>query len=200
MARGRKKELTRAALYARVSTGDQDVEVQLAELREWAERADVEVVEFIDVKSGRRRDRPGLDALLEAARRREFDAVVVVRLDRVARSLSHMAQVGEELSDLGIELVSLTEGIDTSTAPGRALFGMCGVFAQLELDLIRERTRAGMDAARRRGKRIGRPPALDSRGQARARRLYMNGKTTREIARILDVGQSTVVRALGPIG
>ena len=185
------------ALYARVSTPDQHPEAQLCPLREYALRRGAEAREFVDHGvSGRRSRRPDLDHLLAAARRREVSAIVVVRLDRLARSLSHLAHLGEELGALGVELVSLAEGIDTASPTGRALFGMCGVFAQLEADLIRERTRAGLAAARRRGKRLGRPPALDRAAHARVRRLRASGRSLREIADILGASKSTIERAV----
>lgn len=187
----------RIALYARVSTEDQHVEAQLHPLREYVERRGAEAVEYVDVGvSGRRARRPQLDTLRAACRRREVQAVAVVRLDRLARSLAHMAALGEELMALGVELVSLTEGIDTSTPTGRALFGMCAVFAELETDLLRERTRAGVAAARRRGKRLGRPPALDAVGRDRVHRLRASGRSLREVARTLGCGVGTVRREL----
>src|SRR4029453_9830770 len=113
---------------------------QLAPLREYAARRGGEGREDIDHGgSGRKSQRPPLNAIMAAPHPRELESVVVVRLDRLARSLSHMARLGDELKALRVELVSLTEGIDTSTPMGQALFGMCGVFAQLEADLIRER-------------------------------------------------------------
>ena len=184
------------ALYARVSTKEQEPEVQLGELRAYALRMGEEAVEYTDVLSGRKSSRPALNAMLEACRKREVTAVVVVRLDRLARSLAHMATLGDELRGLGVELVSLREAIDTSTAPGRAMFGMCGVFAQLEADLIRDRTLAGLAAARKRGSRLGRPRALDAQGVARARRLRSTGQTLRSIAEMLGVGRGTVERAV----
>jgi len=157
------------AIYARVSTADQDAEVQLHELRRYAERRGLPAVEYVDGGvSGRRRSRPALDRLTAACRRREHAAVVVVALDRVARSLAHLAQLVEELAALDVEVVSLRESIDSSTAMGRAMLNVAGTFAQLEADLIRERTVAGLRAARRRGARLGRPRALDRRGVARA--------------------------------
>ena len=184
------------ALYARVSTEDQHPDAQLAPLRDYAHRRGTEAIEFVDHGvSGRRSSRPDLGRMLKAARRREVDAVVVVRLDRLARSLAHMAQLGEEFQQLGVELVSLTEGIDTSTPTGRALFGMCGVFAQLEADLVRERTRAGLDAARRRGKKLGRPRAQRSpQLLARVRRLRSAGRSLSQIALALDVSKSMAAK------
>ena len=185
------------ALYARVSTNDQHPEAQLTELRNYAKRRGVEAVEYLDRGvSGRRHRRPALDRMLRAARHQEVSAVVVVRLDRLARSLAHMARLGDELQALRIELVSLREGIDTRTAAGRAMFGMCGVFAQLEGDLIRERTVAGLKAARRRGVQLGRPKALDHRQHQRVLRLRRSGHSVRAIAERLGVGVATVHRAI----
>ena len=183
-------------LYARCSTADQDPEVQLAELRAYAERRGCAAIEFVDAAtSGRSTSRPELDEMRQAALRREITAVVVVRLDRLARSLVHMVRLGEELHQVGVDLVSLNESIDTSTSTGRALFGMCGVFAQLEADLIRERTVAGVAAARTRGKVPGRPPAIDRRTLDRVRRLRGAGDSIRVIADKLDLSRSVVGRA-----
>jgi DNA invertase Pin-like site-specific DNA recombinase len=185
------------ALYARVSTDDQHPEAQLAELRAYAKRRNVQTIEFVDRGvSGRKRRRRALDQMLQAARRQDVSAVVVVRLDRLARSLANMAQLGEELQALGVELVSLHEGIDTRTATGRAMFGMCGVFAQLEGDLIRERTVAGLKAARRRGVQLGRPRALDRREHQRVLRLRGSGHSIRAIAERMGVGVATVHRVI----
>jgi len=189
--------MTKIALYARVSTEDQHAESQLHQLREYAARRRVEALEFVDAGvSGRKASRPQLDAMMTACRRREVGAVVVVRLDRLARSLAHLATLGEELRALGVELVSLTEGLDTTTPTGRALFGMCGVFSQLEVDLLRERTIAGLAAARRRGARLGRPPKLDRAAVARATRMRANGKSLRHIASVLGCDKMTVGRVL----
>ena len=188
-----------AALYARVSTQDQHAEAQLAELRAYAARRGLEAREYVDNGvSGRRRSRPAFDAMMQAARRREISCVVVVRLDRAARSLAHLATWGEELRDLRVELVSLRESIDTSTAAGRAMFGMCAVFSALEADLIRERTIAGLEAARRRGARLGRPPVVDRPTRARIRRLRDAGHSLREISGLVGISATTIHRVLEP--
>ena len=185
------------ALYARVSTNDQHVEAQLTELRAYAERRGVEVVEFVDSGvSGRKDKRPALDALMKAAVAHEISGVVIVRLDRLARSVLHLARLGEQFSELGIELVSLRESIDTSTTMGRAMFSMCGIFAELEADLIRERTVAGIAAARKRGSIIGRPPSLTAAQRRRVVRLHSSGKSMRKIAAQLGCGLGTVQRTL----
>ncbi len=108
----------------------------------------------------------------------------------------HMAKLGEELGALGVELVSLAECIDTTTPMGRALFGICGVFAQLEADLVRVRTTAGLEAARARGAQIGRPRALDARQLARVRRMHRSGRSLRHMAGILNCSANTVLRAV----
>jgi DNA invertase Pin-like site-specific DNA recombinase len=172
-------------------------DAQLAPLRSYANRCGLEALEYVDHGiSGRRRSRPAFDAMLKAARRREVDCIIVARLDRMARSLAHMATLGEELNELGVKLVSLHEALDTSSAMGRAMFGMCGVFAQLEADILRERTHAGLAAARRRGVRLGRPRALDEERVARARRMREAGRSLRYIAGVLGVAHGTVMAAV----
>jgi DNA invertase Pin-like site-specific DNA recombinase len=187
----------RIALYARASTIDQHPEAQLGPLREYALRRGAEAVEYVDHGvSGRRHRRPAFDRLLVSVRRREVDAVAVVRLDRLARSTAQLCAVSDELKALGVDLVILDQSIDTSTAAGQLLFEVLGAIAQFEGNLIRERTRAGLEAARRRGKRLGRPQALDRRARERALRLRRNGKSMRAIAELLGVGKTTVARTL----
>ncbi len=185
------------AAYVRVSTADQHPEAQLQELRDYAARRGVELVEYVDHGiSGRKDRRPALESMMRACRARNVSGVVVVRLDRLARSLVHMAKLGEELTDLGVELVSLRESIDTSTAAGRAMFGMCSVFSALEADLIRERTVAGLAAAKRRGIPLGRKPALSTHDRQRAARLKATGHSLRAIAGQLGCSPTTIHRAL----
>ncbi len=152
----------KAALYARVSTANngQDPEVQLLELREYCQRRGWIVArEYVDVGiSGTRERRPELDRLLADAHHRRFDAVVVWRFDRFARSVSHLLRALENFRAMGIEFVSLSEQMDTSTPTGKMVFTVLGAVAELERSLIVERVRAGMRNARAKGKRIGRPP------------------------------------------
>ncbi len=184
-----------------MSREDQHPEAQLQELRAYAARRGVELVEYTDHGiSGRKDRRPALDAMMKACRAREVSAVIVIRLDRLARSLVHMAKLGEEFEALNVELISLREGIDTSTPTGRAMFGMCGVFAQLEADLIKDRTIAGLKAARARGQTLGRKPALDLHARKRAARLKRSGHSVRQIATQLEVSPTTVHRALQVAG
>ena len=188
--------MPRVAIYARVSTQDQHLDPQLAPLRAYAERRGAEAVPFTDKASGARARRPGLDALLDACRRREVEAVVIVKLDRLARSVRHLCEVVAELDSLGIALVALDQAIDTRSASGRLLIHTLGAVAEFERELVVERTKAGLAAARRRGARLGRRPSLDPRGRARARRMRASGQSLRHIASVLGVGKSTVARAL----
>ncbi len=151
----------RVALYARVSTSDQTTAPQLDALHSYAEARRLEVVEeYIDHGiSGSKDRRPALDEMMAKAKRRSFDAVAVVKLDRLARSTRHLTQLAAELEALGVDLIVTDQGIDTSTPAGRLLFNVLAAIEEFELDLIRERTRAGLRAAVKRGKRLGRPEA-----------------------------------------
>jgi len=186
----------RAALYARVSTHvGQNPEMQLVELRDYCQRRGWEIAgEYVDVGiSGAKERRPELDRLLVECRRRRMDAVVVYRYDRFARSLRQLVNALCEFDALRIQFVSLHEGVDTSTPNGRLVFGIFASIAEFERELIRERVRSGMAAARARGARIGRPrKPVDANKvvELRAQRVPW-----RAIARELGVGIGTVRRA-----
>lgn len=188
--------MPRAAIYARVSTTTQDPEVQLARLREAALARGWEPVEFVDVASGRRAQRPAFEALRRAARRREVDVVVAVKLDRLARSVRDLGALAEELEACTVDLVCLDQHVDTTTPAGKLLFHVLAAVGEFEADLIRERTLDGLAAARRRGVRLGRRPKLDRRQIARARRLRKSGRSLREIARLLGVSHPVVLDAV----
>jgi len=189
----------RAALYARVSTHvGQNPEMQLAELREYCSRRGWEVSgEFVDngVSGGRER-RPELDRMLSACRRRQVDAVVVYRYDRFARSLRQLVNALCEFDALGIQFVSLHEGVDTSTPNGRLVFGIFASIAEFERELIRERVRSGLALARAQGKQVGRPRhPVDV---VRVAELRAQGRSWAEIAREMGAGLGTVHRAGQP--
>ena len=187
----------RVAVYARCSTAEQSVALQLDELREYAGARGFEIVtEYVDegVSGGKER-RPALDRMLADAHRRRFDAVLAWKLDRVGRSLSHLIRLVETLESLGVDLVSLRDpGLDTTGPTGRLVFHVMGAVAEFERDLIRERTRAGVAAARRRGRRLGRPRV--NVPVAQAQRLRGQGRSMAEVARDLGVSRSTLRRAL----
>jgi DNA invertase Pin-like site-specific DNA recombinase len=186
----------RVALYVRVSTSDQTVEPQLHALRAYATARRLEVVEeYVDHGiSGAKDRRPALDEMVAKAKRRAFDAVAVVKLDRLARSTRHLTQLAAELEALGVDLIVTDQGIDTSTPAGRLLFNVLAAIGEFELDLIRERTRAGLRAARRRGKRLGRPrvhvPLEAALGRLEA------GEALGAVARELGCSRATLHRRL----
>ncbi len=194
--------MPRAALNARVSTAEQTVDPQLDALREYARARGLEVVEeFVDLGvSGAKDRRPALDRLLKDAQRRRFDLVACVKLDRLARSVRHLTTLAAEFEALGIGLVVIDQAIDTTTPSGRLLFHVLGAIAEFERDLIRERTAAGMRAARRRGKRIGRPRAITGSATFALERGLAEGRSISSLARDLGVSRATVtaeVRRLG---
>ena len=183
------------ALYARVSTSDQHPEIQLHALRQYAAARGVEAEEYVDAAvSGAKDRRPALDRLLADARRRKVSAVIVAKLDRLARSVRHLTTLAAELAALGVDLVVLDQSIDTGTPSGRLLFHVLGSIAEFERDLIRERTAAGMRAARRRGKRIGRPEIIIDR--MTLLRGVREGATVSVLARRLGVSRGTVRKLL----
>src|SRR5215831_5091554 len=162
----------RAAIYARVSTANngQNPEMQLRELREYCQHRGWDLVgEYVDAGiSGAKDSRPELNRLNADARRRRFDAIVVWKFDRFARSVSHLLRALEEFRSLGIEFVSLSEQIDTSTPTGKMVFTVLGAVAELERSLIAERVRAGIRNSRAKGRRWGRPRvAMDAARIAR---------------------------------
>jgi DNA invertase Pin-like site-specific DNA recombinase len=191
-------EAKQVALYARCSTTrkGQDPEVQLRELRAYCERRGWTIAEeFVDRGvSGKKERRPALDRLMKDARRRRFDAVVVWKFDRFARSTRHLVTALEEFQALDVDFVSLTEALDTSTPMGRAMFAICGAMAQLEADLIKERVLAGLDNARANGKTLGRPRARFDLAAARDR--LEKGESLRAVAQSFDVSHATLSRHL----
>ena len=154
----------RVAIYARVSTANngQDPTMQTRELREYIQRRGWELAgEYVDVGiSGTKEKRPELDRLMADAHRRYFDAVVVWKFDRFARSVSHLLRALETFRALGVEFVSLNEQVDTSTPMGKMVFTILGSVAELERSMIVERVKAGLRNARAKGKRLGRPKAI----------------------------------------
>ncbi|CAO3459875.1 Phage DNA invertase [Azospirillum argentinense] len=176
--------------YARVSTADQDPALQLDALTK-AGCARV----FADKASGAKTDRPGLVAALAFVR--EGDVLVVWKLDRLGRSLPHLIETVNALEERGVGFRSLTETIDTTTPGGRLIFHIFGALGQFERDLIRERTRAGLDAAVARGRRGGRKPVVTEEKLRRARMLIAQGLTVREAAARIKVGKTALYAALG---
>jgi DNA invertase Pin-like site-specific DNA recombinase len=186
---------TRVALYARVSTsnGHQDPEMQLRELREYAERRGLTTVgEYVDRMTGSKESRPALNRLMIDAARRTFDAVLVWRLDRFGRSLRHLVNALAELEALGLSFISLRDNLDLGTPSGRLMFQIIGAMAEFERALIQERVKAGLRNARAKGKKLGRPrTAVD---ESRVQALRDSGTSWRAIAGQLGIGVGTVHR------
>ncbi len=184
--------MKRAAIYARVSTNNgQSPEMQLVELRDHCHRRGWQSAgQYVDIGiSGAKEKRPQLDRLMTDAHRRKFDAVVVWKFDRFARSVSHLLRALETFKALGIEFVSLSEQVDTSTPTGKMVFTVLGAVAELERSLIAERVRAGMRNARAKGKLVGRPP-----------RTYLPPDTRKAIALAHCQGQGSLRQLAGRYG
>jgi DNA invertase Pin-like site-specific DNA recombinase len=182
----------RIGIFARVSTRDQSCELQVRDLRAYCTARGFELVrEYVDVgQSGANDSRPELNKLIDDARKRQFDAIVVWRFDRFARSTKHLLSALEEFRSLGIQFISYQENVDTSTPLGEALFTIVSAVAQLERDLIRERVSAGIRNARANGKKLGRPKSGVDR--ERILELKAEGQSLRQIATTLGVGYGTV--------
>jgi len=190
-------KMFRAGLYARVSTSDQQtIPLQIRALREHAVRRGWTItLQVKEVGSGAS-ERKLRERLLDAARRREIDVVLVWRLDRWGRSVADLLATLQELDHLGVGFVSLTEALDLTTPTGRAMAALLAVFAEFEREIMRERVRAGLAHARQTGTRLGRP-ATAALHTAEIRKLHRAGIAKAEIARQLGIGRTSVRRILG---
>lgn len=183
----------RAALYARVSTEDQDEALQLDALKRLAEYREWEVIgAWVDHGvSSRQKTRAGLEAMLEACRKGEVDVVAVWRFDRFARSTLELTLALDEFNALGINFVSVTEAIDTSTPTGKMVFTVIGAMAEFERSIIAERTRAGIQAAVARGSKPGAPVTVDINMEL-AEKLIASGLTLAQASKELGVSRWTL--------
>jgi DNA invertase Pin-like site-specific DNA recombinase len=194
---GSEPTTVRAAIYARVSTlnGSQDPSMQTRELEEYCQRKAWQIHDiYVDNGfSGKKASRPQLNRMMQDAHERRFDVVVVWRFDRFARSVSHLLRALETFGALGIQFVSLSEQVDTSTPTGKMVFTVLGAVAELERNLIVERVRAGLRHARAKGKRLGRPKKSVDVDEVRS--LRAAGESWRTIARKTGVSVGTVFAA-----
>src|SRR5215468_4839549 len=196
----RRKGMIRAAMYARVSTQNgQDPTMQTRELEEYCHRRGWQIAShYVDAGiSGSKHSRPELNRLMADAHRRRFDAVVVWKFDRFARSVSHLLRALDAFRVLGVEFVSLSESLDTATPAGRMVFTVLGAVAELERSLIAERVRAGLRNARAKGRRLGRPKTVVDMPRVSA--LRAQGLGWKRIASELGIGVGTLYR-LVPAG
>ena len=195
------RKLHRVAIYARVSTANhgQDVTLQTRELEQFAQARGWQVVNsYVDAGvSGSKDSRPELNRLMADAHKRRFDVVCCWRFDRFARSVSHLLRALETFKALGVEFVSLSEQVDTSTPTGKMVFTVLGAVAELERSLIVERVRAGMRNALAKGKRIGRPPLTQLSPETRktiAETYWRKRGSFRELAKRFGTSIGTVQR------
>ena len=196
----RPPKMFRVGMYARVSTNDQQtLTMQNRALREYAARRGWTIaMQVREIGSGAEK-RQARERLIEAARRREIDVVLVWRLDRWGRSVADLLATLQELEHLSVGFVSLTEALDLTTPAGRAMAGLLAVFAEFEREVLRERTRAGLAHARLSGKQLGRP-ATAAVHAAEVRKLHRAGVSKSEIARRVQIGRTSVRRILGAKG
>jgi len=189
--------IARVALYARVSTlNNQDPEMQLVELREYAARRGWQIVdEFIDQGvSGCKESRPALNRLMADACRRRFDAILVWKIDRFGRSLKHLVNALAELAALGVAFISLRDNLDLSTPSGRLMFQIIGAMAEFERALIQERVRAGLRNARAKRRRLGRPRVIVDASKIAS--LRAQGRSWAQIVVETGASKGTAQRAL----
>lgn len=190
--------MKRVGIYVRVSTQDQNCALQIRELTEYASRRGFEIAKvYEDKASGTSPNRKMFQQLLFDCRKRKIDTVIVWKLDRLFRSLKGMIQTLGELSNLNVEFISLTEAINLESSAGRLMVHMISAFAEFEADLIRSRVKSGLDAARARGVKLGRPKVCNSAIESEIVLLRQSGMSVRAIAdRIGSVSKTTVERVL----
>lgn len=191
----------RTALYARVSTKDktQNPETQLIQLRDWAQRQNVDATEYVDLASGKDLNRPAWKQLTEDWRHGRIDTIAVVRLDRAFRSVSDMHNCLSEWDGRGIRFASITQPVDTGTPTGKLLTTVLGAVAEFERDLTTERVKEGLARARKAGKRLGRPKARLSAARAQ-KVLDEHQGNAEEAAKALGVSKATFYRRLKKVG
>ena len=186
----------KVAIYARVSTSEQNVDMQLQELREYCSRMNYDIFqEYVDIGiSGSKESRPQFNKLLDDMRKKKFDAILVWKLDRIGRSLQHLLQILQELNYKNVGFISYNQNIDTTTASGKLLFQIMGAFAEFEREIIRERVKAGKAKSK---KKQGRKPLKINKMEVL--RLHREGKSLREIGSTLKISYGTVRNILNSV-
>jgi DNA invertase Pin-like site-specific DNA recombinase len=185
----------KAALYARVSTADQKtLKSQIEEMRSYAQGRKWEIISEVKEVGSGGKIRPKREELLQMARRREIDCIIVWKLDRWGRSMTDLVTTLQELREIGVQFVSVRDALDFTTTMGRALAGMLAVFAEFERDILRERVRAGLASAKLEGRVGGRPRATTEEQRKEIQKLIKSGVSKSQIARILSLSRATVRR------
>jgi len=179
--------------YARVSTKDQSLEVQEQAIKEYAKKIGEDYVIYSEKESGGKADRVELKNALKAVQK--GNKFVVYKMDRLARSTKQLYEITDDLSNQGVEFISIQDNLDTTTSMGRAMFGMLAVFAEFEREIIRERTQSGLESARKQG-RVGGRPTVTSSVKRKVVALYRGGEGATDIAKEYGIGRSTVYKIL----
>lgn len=188
--------MKRATIYARVSTREQNVDMHLIDLRNYAQARGFELVkEYIDYASGSRNDRENYQKLFDDVRKRKTDAVLVWKFDRFARSTKELVNALEEFKNFGVDFISFKENVDTSTSAGKILFTIISAFAEFERDIIRERVIAGMEKEKAKGKCLGRPkiPLFKIKQALEMKEKSVDYKT---IIKKLEISKSTFYKII----
>ena len=184
------------AIYARVSTEDQTTDNQVFELEKVAKRMGWNIGEvYTDIISGAKSKRPELDRLMQAVMKKEVDIIMAWSVDRLGRSLQHLTTLLSDIHSKGVDLYLHQQGIDTTTPSGKMMFQMCGVFAEFERSMVQERVKAGLERARAKGKRLGRPPVPPIQIE-KIRKLRAEGMTLTAIAKKTGVSVGKVHQAV----
>ena len=195
--------MKQVVIYGRCSTDKQTVSNQLNDLREVANRSGWEVIdEYLDegVSGSKGRDkRPEFDRLLKDANRKKFDGILVWSIDRLGRSLQHLVSFLNDIQVKDIDLYIHQQGIDTATMTGKMMFQMCGVFAEFERNIIRERVKSGLDRAKKSGKTLGRPTNVSGNTKATVIELRNTGMSMNKICKTLSIGSGTLYRLLDEV-
>jgi DNA invertase Pin-like site-specific DNA recombinase len=195
--------MKQVVIYGRCSTDKQTVSNQLNDLREVANRSGWEVIdEYLDegVSGSKGRDkRPEFDRLLKDANRKKFDGILVWSVDRLGRSLQHLVSFLNDIQVKDIDLYIHQQGIDTATMTGKMMFQMCGVFAEFERNIIRERVKSGLDRAKKSGKTLGRPTNVSGNTKATVIELRNTGMSMNKICKTLSIGSGTLYRLLDEV-
>lgn len=184
-------KLGRVIGYCRVSTEDQNLDMQEQVIQKYADEKELELILYVEKISSRKVERQELEHAMKAAT--NGDLFVVYKLDRLARSTKELYTLTEQLKEKGVEFVSINDSFDTTTPTGKAMFGMLAVFAEFERDIIQQRTKAGLEAAKKRG-RIGGRPAIDEKKKKQVRALFEAGESANDIAKEYGIGRATVYK------
>ena len=179
--------------YCRVSTEVQNLDMQEQAIQKYANEKGIELVMYVEKISSRKEERKELEHAMKAATNK--DLFVVYKLDRLARSTKELYTLTERLKAKGVELVSINDSFDTTTPTGKAMFGMLAVFAEFERDIIQQRTKAGLESARKRG-RFGGRPAIDEKTKKHVRALFESGESANDIAKEYGIGRATVYKII----